>query len=77
MFDDLFSSPLFSGEPRDPARIRWFLDKLGDVWEQHSDERFGQFVMNLTRDRSGSFQDPWNWEEDEWLRALEERGRKT
>lgn len=51
---------------RDPARIDPFLEKLAQLWKRHPDQRFGQLVMNLTRDKKGNFMDPWEWEEDVW-----------
>lgn len=60
---------------RDPDRIDAFLAELGHVWKKYPDLRFGQLVMNLTRNRQGNFQDPFYWEEDEWLHRLEWYGR--
>lgn len=36
----------FSGPPRDPARIDRIIAKLGWLWKQYPDERFGQFILN-------------------------------
>lgn len=57
---------------RDPERIMPLLYAIGNVWSQpqFADERFGQFITNLTRDSEGVPQDPWNWEEEEWYARL-------
>lgn len=59
---------------RDQARIRPFLEKLAELWEKSPDQRFGQLIMNLCRPGDGSlgFLDPWEWEEDYWLKLIEE-----
>ena len=57
---------------RDPNRIDAFLTTLGAFWHLHPDYRFGQLIMNLTRDAKGGFEDPWHWEEDEWLYRIQE-----
>ena len=53
---------------RDVNRIDPFLEKLGEVWKENPDLRFGQLVMNI---ETGSPSVIWNKEEDEWLEALE------
>jgi hypothetical protein len=60
---------------RDPTRIRPLCDDIARVWSlpQFTDERFGQFIINLTRDSEGVPQDPWNWEEEEWQARLDRR----
>ena len=55
---------------RDPNRIRPFLAALGEVWERNPDQRFGQLVMNLSRE-PGGFADTWEWENDEWFQRME------
>lgn len=60
---------------RDPNRIEPFMEALTALWKENPDYRFGQLVMNLMRDKSGDFQDPWAWEEDEWLLRIEDYNR--
>lgn len=54
---------------RDPNRIDPLLAKLGEAWKKYPDQRFGQFVTNFFV-RYGK--DPFNVEDDEWMRALQE-----
>lgn len=63
---------------RDPSRIDGFLRALESVWKQHPDQRFGQLIMNLSRDQDG-FADTWEWEEDDWLARMQNylRGEPT
>ena len=35
---------------RDPARIDGYMEKLGDLWRELPDMRFGQFLMNTLGD---------------------------
>ncbi len=54
---------------RDINRIDPFLQKLGEVWKESPDLRFGQLIMNIKQ------ADPsviWNMEEEQWLEAIEE-----
>ena len=65
---------LFGGKPRDPGRIPPFLTMFGEVWKhpRYSDQRFGQFIKNLSRDpHTGEFQDIWNWENSTWRELLD------
>ena len=55
---------------RDINRIDPLLSKLGEVWKQYPDLRFGQFIINLFHDLD---KDPWNVEEDEWVEFLQSR----
>jgi hypothetical protein len=36
---------------RDKNRIRPFLNKIAEEWENHPDLRFGQFVMDVIPDQ--------------------------
>jgi hypothetical protein len=56
---------------RSPHRIDPFLRALGDAWKADPDQRFGQLVMNLTRNERGQFEDPWEWEDSEWYRRMQ------
>ena len=49
---------------RDINRIDPLLAKLGEVWKQNPDLRFGQFIINLFNDLGKA---PWIVEDDEWL----------
>lgn len=52
---------------RDVKRIKPFLEKIGEIWERECpDWRFGQLIYNFLHE------DPFYWEEDEFLRKLEE-----
>lgn len=57
---------------RDPERIKPVLDALRALWLEFPDYRFGQLVMNLSRNEAGIIQDPWEWEEETWLRKIAE-----
>lgn len=57
---------------RDPDRIDPFLEALGTLWKKFPDWRFGQLVMNLSRDENNEFPDTWEWEEDAWLERIAE-----
>lgn len=61
---------------RSPLRIRPFLNALEDLWTANPDLRFGQLVMNLTRDDTGAFTDAWGWENSQWLRRVEREWRR-
>lgn len=54
---------------RDPERIEPFLARLGELWKQFPDYRFGQLIMNISR-VPGGFADTWNWEDEEWDRRI-------
>ena len=74
------SSNLFGGTPRDPGRIKPFLETFAAVWSHpnYSDQRFGQFIKNLSRDpHTGEFQDIWNWENSTWREALDAAWREA
>ena len=51
----------------DKNRIRPFLNKIAEEWENHPDLRFGQFVMDVIPDQDKL----WNCEESEFLRRLD------
>lgn len=54
---------------RDPKRIKSFLEKIGDMWEERCpDWRFGQ-MMETFRIRYG---DPYYFEDDDFLEKMEE-----
>ena len=60
---------------RDPKRIAVILEELGKIWAEVPDERFWQFLMNLSG-RIGIDRDPWFIQDDEalmQLQALRER----
>lgn len=54
---------------RDPKRIPVILEELGKIWAVVPDERFWQFLMNLSG-RIGIDRDPWFIEDDEALKQL-------
>lgn len=45
---------------RDPERIPEFLDELRELWERHSDWRFGQLIFN-------AFDGIWDTREPRWF----------
>lgn len=47
------------------------VDALVSLWDYVPDQRFGQFVMNLSRE-PGGFADTWEWKHDEWYRRIED-----
>jgi hypothetical protein len=60
---------------RDPRRIRKFLYKLGDFWEEYPDLRFGQLVMNLSRENEG-FADIWEWDVETFNKRINKLRRE-
>ena len=56
---------------RSPLRIRPFLRGLEALWEVVPDQRFGQLIMNLSRE-PGGFADVWEWDCSEFNRRIEE-----
>lgn len=62
-----FTGSVFNGPPRDPERIDRILTKLAQVWKQHSDQRLGQLVSNLSH-RASLF----NYEDDKLEARLDE-----
>jgi hypothetical protein len=46
-------------------------------WRRDPDIRFGQLVMNLSRDHRGQFRDVWEWDDQEFLRAIERDALRT
>ena len=61
-------------EPRSPERIKPFMKRLTEEWEQYSDLRFIQFVNLLYRNAE---YDPWNYEEEDTLRLLDRESNKV
>lgn len=53
---------------------RYLLDVLVAVWDAVPEQRFGQFVMNLSR-IEGGFADAWEWSHQDWLNKLDEASR--
>lgn len=53
---------------RDIHRIDPLLAKLGELWKQYPDMRFGQLIINLL-DNLGSA--PWCLEDDAWMEYLD------
>jgi hypothetical protein len=47
------------------------LEQLAAVWDEVPYMRFGQFVMNLSRDEHG-FADTWEWKLNRWYSELDE-----
>lgn len=50
---------------------RALLEAIAAVWDLVPDQRFGQFVMNLSRDPRGGFQDTWEWKHGRWHERLD------
>ena len=53
---------------RDIDRIDPLLAKLGELWKQKPDQRFGQSIVNLFR-KLGV--DPWFIEDDKWMEIFQ------
>ena len=53
---------------RDINRIDPLLAKLGELWKQYPDMRFGQLVINIFHDLG---KDPWYLEDDAWMEILD------
>ncbi len=47
------------------------LDALLALWDEYPDQRFGQLVMNVSRE-PGGFADTWNWSNGDWLRRIQQ-----
>ena len=55
---------------RDPKRIPELLEELRKIWMEVPDERFWQFLMNLSQ-RVGVDRDPWFIQDEEALMQLQ------
>ena len=53
---------------RDINRIDPLLAKLGALWKQYPDMRFGQLIINLLDNPE---RDPWCIEDDVWMEMIE------
>lgn len=51
---------------RDPARIKVVMAALERLWSSYPDLRFGQLVLNI----EGNYDDLWNMEEPDFLKAM-------
>lgn len=49
---------------------RILLDQLIALWDVVPDQRFGQLVMNLSRE-PGGFADTWEWSHADWRKRIE------
>ena len=67
--------------PRSPLRIDPFLRGLAEFWKQHPDWRFGQLIMNLSREPVSvlaamhgerGFADIWEWDCSDFNRRMEQ-----
>lgn len=47
------------------------VDAIAVLWQRVPEQRFGQLVMNLSREQGG-FADTWEWSNETWLRRIEE-----
>lgn len=63
------SSAAESQEQRRRAN-RILLDQLIALWDVVPDQRFGQLVMNLSRE-PGGFADTWEWSHADWRKRIE------
>ncbi len=61
-------SPAWTPENRRAAN-RQLVEALVAVWDRVPDQRFGQFVMNLSRE-PGGFADTWEWNHGTWHSKL-------
>ncbi len=57
---------LFSGTPRDPARISTVLTEVEKIWKENPDLRLGQLIVILTKS------DPFYVEDDVVLKRIKE-----
>lgn len=56
----------------DPARAnRQLIENLMELWDLVPEQRFGQLVKNLTREKHGGFADPWEWNHAAWRVRIE------
>ncbi len=52
---------------------RSLLDAIEALWERCPDMRFGQLVMNLSREPGpGRFADTWEWKHGAWYERIQE-----
>ena len=65
----LHSSGADRWEQRQRAN-RLLLDHLLTLWDAVPDWRFGQLVMNLSRE-PGGFADTWEWSHSQWRERIE------
>lgn len=57
---------------RDPKRIDGFMERLGAVWKDYPDFRFGQLLMNLLGDVQQEVgMDLFYVEDEEFFKAFE------
>ena len=68
---------------RNPERITDVIIELHKLWQQYHDMRFGQLVeciiVRYHDNRTsvmGVENDLWNWEEEQWLKAIKEFDKK-
>ena len=66
--ESLSAAPRWRQDDRRRAN-RALLDALEAVWSLCPDQRFGQLVMNLSRE-PGGFADTWEWKHGAWYDAL-------
>ena len=58
---------------RDKKRIKRILSLIEELWSQNYDMRFFQWLINYTTMVNYREHDPWYYEDDELLKALEFR----
>ena len=46
------------------------LETIGAVWDEVPEQRFGQFLMNLSR-IEGGFADTWEWKHGDWYTRMD------
>lgn len=63
------AEPRWTRENRIQANRR-LLETLADLWDAYPDMRFGQLVMNLSRE-PGGFADTWEWGHATWRERIE------
>lgn len=51
------------------ANNRDVLRALGELWGTVPEQRFGQLVMNISREPDG-FADTWEWSNDVWIERI-------
>lgn len=60
---------------RDAKRIYPFISELMVFWLEHPEWRFGQLVMNLSREKDG-FADIWEWDIEQFKERISNYGER-
>lgn len=68
-------APRWTPESRKRAN-KSLVEAFLQLWDTDQDQRFGQLVMNLSRE-PGGFADTWEWNHGQWLERIGEYYART